>query len=389
MRAFPTNARELTTRRENTEQAEHTDAALTASKSISLTDLGVTLQTIFISPRTVGVDAKADLRRLRPLLTESGSRRTSFASRSNRDVDDPAGEIRKRLASLEPHPRAVHPAVGAPEMPPLDSAVSDSGFSATLDFAGVPRAGGNRKKVEAKAAPAIGAVHTTAIGTTTIHDDAPAILSGRTTPTAIRAGAITPANDGQTNVAAEYNRTSDRTDPGLRAFLEQIDLDTYREPLLDFGPRVASSGRKRTRGKTSNSQGVTLIGHLTQHLDTVTSIITSPDHVFFATASHDTQVLIWDTVRMERSVAAKARLTYRMDSPISAMCRIENTYCLAVAAEDGQLHVIRVHVSSGTSSKYAKVECLRAWTAAEQDGYVRHIAHVDGQCCRVIRVGMA
>jgi phosphoinositide-3-kinase regulatory subunit 4 len=338
-----------------------------------LTDLGVTPQTVFISPRTVGVDAKADLKRLRPLLGEAQSRRTSMASRSNRGAgDNPVDELRKRLATLDPLVKTPERSRQASEQPvsATSDPPSESAISSTLDLSAMTHTG--RKKVDTKGAPAVAAVHTNAIGTTTIHDEPP---SGRSTPTI---GNTRSAVAGTAPYASSY----EGQDPGVRAFLEQVDLENYREPLLDFGPRVLASHRKRApRPKTTNNpQGVTLIGHLTHHADAIVSIVTSPDQVFFATASQDCTVYIWDSAKLERSIACEPRRSYVLDSPITAMCRIENTHCLAVACEDGQLHVLRVHVATtGGSAKYGKVECIRKWHTEERDGHVTFIAHLQGK----------
>lgn len=315
------------------------------------------------------MDAKADLKRLRPLLGESQSRRTSLASRSNRGpVDNPVDELRKRLATFDPLTKTPDRSRQPSEQPVATSeqAPSESAISSTLDLAAMAHTG--RKKVDTKGAPAVAAIHTNAIGTTTIHDE-PA--SGRSTPT------LGAAVQGGNVYASSY----EGQDPGVRAFLEQVDLENYREPLLDFGPRVLASHRKRApRPKTSNNpQGVTLIGHLTHHTDAVVSIVTSPDQVFFATASEDGTVLIWDSAKLERSIACEPRRSYSLDSPVTAMCRIENTHCLAVAGEDGQLHVLRVHVAStGGSAKYGKVECVRKWQTTPHDGHVTFVTHLQG-----------
>ncbi|WVQ93835.1 hypothetical protein IAU59_000913 [Kwoniella sp. CBS 9459] len=355
------------------------EAELVAGKSISLIDLGVTPQTIFISPRTIGVDAKADLKRLRPHLSESPvSRRTSFASRSNRGtVENPLDEIKKRLATLEPMAKVDKPFVEEPltSHPESNATPSESGLSSSIDLAAMTRSG--RKKVDSKAAPAVAASHTNAVGTTTIHDEP---LSGRATPLASATfGSGTPRGS-MIPAAAPYSSSYDGQDPGVRAFLEQVDLDNYREPLLDFGPRITASHRKRTpkaKSGSSSPQAATMIAHLTQHEGAITSIVTSPDSLFFATSSEDTQILIWDSARLERSVATKPRLVYRMDAPVTTMCRIENTHCLAAAAEDGQLHVLRVHVtSSGGSSKYGRLECIRTWATDRHDGHIVFVSHL-------------
>ncbi|WWC58078.1 uncharacterized protein I303_100613 [Kwoniella dejecticola CBS 10117] len=361
--------------REDTDQfSTMPEADLMAGKSVSLTDLGVTPQTIFISPRTVGVDAKADLKRLRPYLSDSPvSRRTSFASRSNKGpVENPLDEIRKRLATMEPTSKAET----SPTEPPATSNTesiatpSESGLSSSIDLAAMSRSG--RKKIDSKAAPAIGASHANAIGTTTIHDES---LSGRTTP--IATGSFVPFTPRTT---APYSSSYEGQDPGVKAFLEQVDLENYRKPLLDLGPRITASQKKRTprmKNISSTPQSVTMIAHLTQHEGAITSIVPSPDNLFFATSSEDANIHIWDSARLERSVTTKPRLTYRMDAPIASMCRIENTHCLVVAAEDGQLHVLRVHVSgTGSSTKYSKIECIRSWKAGQEDGHVRFVTHL-------------
>ncbi|ORX34648.1 hypothetical protein BD324DRAFT_634336 [Kockovaella imperatae] len=339
--AHATRAREMT--------GEIAENVLSSGKSVSLTDLGVTPQTIFISPRTVRVDAKSDLKRLRPFLAESSSRRTSFTNRSAKE--NPIDEIRKRLAFMET-------AVPAEAIVESTESPSESGLSSTIDVKP-----GSRKRLDSKALPAIGASHTTVTGLTSIHDDA---MSGRATPMA----------DNPT-----YASSYEGPDPGLRAFLEQVDLENYREPLLDFGPKVSANQRKRApRPKsTSATPGVTMIGHLTQHTGPITAIVTPPDHLFFATASEDGQILIWDSARLERMVATRARLAYSLGSPVTCMCRIDATHCLAAASQDGQLQILRVHVAnpsrgSGTA-KYAKVESVKSWRAPV--GHVIFVHHRD------------
>ncbi|WWC85771.1 uncharacterized protein L201_000637 [Kwoniella dendrophila CBS 6074] len=324
------------------------------------------------APRTIGVDAKADLKRLRPHLSDSPiSRRTSFASKSNKGpIDNPLEEVRKRLATLEPLIK-VDNVTAEPALPTnaeSNATPSESGLSSSIDLAAMSRSG--RKKVESKAAPAVAASHDVAIGTTSIHEE---LLSGRATP--IATGIFAPATP---RSAAPYSSSYEGHDPGVRAFLEQVDLENYREPLLDFGPRIVASHRKRTprvKNVSSTPQSVTMIAHLTQHEGSITAIITSPDSLFFATSSDDRNIHIWDSARLERSVTTKPRLSYHMDAPIADMCRIENTHCLAASTEDGQVRVLRVHVgSSGGSTKYSRVECIRSWTLGE--GYVRFLTHL-------------
>ena len=80
---------------------------------------------------------------------------------------------------------------------------------------------------------------------------------------------------------------------------------------------------------------------------------------------------------LERSVATRARLSFNLESPVTAMCRIDNTHCLAVAGQDGHLQVLRVYsTSSGTSTKYSRIESVRSWQADSQEGHVTFVHHL-------------
>ncbi|EJT48342.1 hypothetical protein A1Q1_02625 [Trichosporon asahii var. asahii CBS 2479] len=297
------------------------------------------------------------------LIGESSSRRSSFASRSNRG-DNPAEEIRKRL--IGQHELSTSP-TKAP-VPRSEAAASDSVISSAVD--GSPGVTKGHVRHNSKALPAVTS-HATATGTTSVHEDS---RSGQSTPV--------PGNlaGGHVGPLAPYSSTYEGADPGVRAFLEQVDLENYREPLLDFGPRVVASHRKRgPRPRSASPQQATMIAHLPQHTGAVTAIVTAPDQMFFATASEDSSILIWDIPRLERSVAARPRLTYRMEAPVSTMCRIEETHCLAAASEDGAVHVLRVHASPGASTtKYKSIDCIRTWRTAPEDGYVIKISHLQG-----------
>jgi phosphoinositide-3-kinase regulatory subunit 4 len=271
------------------------------------------------------------------------------------------------LAALETTRRASidHTEVRSPS--PTESAIS----SRVDAPAGITPRGHRRS--DSKSGATLGTVHATALGTTSIAEDA---QSGQSTP--VPAGA-TPQ---PAHAAAPYSSTYDGKDPGVREYLEQVDLENYREPLLDLGPRVHATHRKRgPRPKASTPQSVTMIAHFPNHTGPVTAIVPSPDQLFFATASEDRTIHIWDNARLERSVSGKPRLTYRMDAPIAAMCRIEETHCLAAAAEDGTLHVLRVYVSTGggSTTKYRGIEGIRTWRCSPEDGYVMHVTHLQGE----------
>jgi phosphoinositide-3-kinase, regulatory subunit 4 len=151
-------------------------------------------------------------------------------------------------------------------------------------------------------------------------------------------------------------------------------LDNNRELQSEFGPRVHEGPIRRRNAARHNyisrENGnrrieTNLIAHLGSHSDAITGIAVSPDHMFFVSASDDKTVKVWDTARLERNVTSKARYTYgQHHAKVKAICMIEGTHCFASAAEDGNIHVVRVHVNTSQGAtaglpKYGRVQVIR------------------------------
>ena len=169
-------------------------------------------------------------------------------------------------------------------------------------------------------------------------------------------------------------------------------LDNNRELQSEFGPRVhegpirrRNAARHSYLSRDGNGRRVetNLIAHLGSHSDAITGIAVSPDHMFFVSSSDDKTVKIWDTARLERNVTSKARHTYNQHhSKVKAVCVIEGTHCFASAAEDGSVHVVRVHVSTnqgagggGGLPKYGRVQVIREHRLEIPGEYVTCIIH--------------
>lgn len=80
---------------------------------------------------------------------------------------------------------------------------------------------------------------------------------------------------------------------------------------------LVTSSKKKTKGQALFSQNQdiktwrpegSLVAHLTEHQGAVNQMSLSPDHHFFATASDDGSVLLWDTQRLEKNVTNRSRL---------------------------------------------------------------------------------
>jgi phosphoinositide-3-kinase regulatory subunit 4 len=154
----------------------------------------------------------------------------------------------------------------------------------------------------------------------------------------------------------------------LDNLIQQHDM-TY-DASQDFGPSIRSAPLKRRnnvrqtftrRHQNESRDGCQLISSLGGHGGPITGIAVAPDHCFFVTASNDKTLKVWDAARLERNITGKPRQVYtHHKARVTAVCMLENLHCFASAAENGSIHVVRVHVThSGSSPKYGKLQTVR------------------------------
>lgn len=178
----------------------------------------------------------------------------------------------------------------------------------------------------------------------------------------------------------------DGQEPGINNLLENLYLDNNRELQHDFGPKVRDGPVRRRNPVrptfTSRDEGnrkleSTLVAHLTSHSECITGLAVSPDHLFFVSVSDDKTVKVWDTARLERNVTSKPRHTYgQHHARVKCVCIIEGSHCFASAADDGSLHVVRVHVTqSGALPKYGKLQVVREHRVEIGGDYITCMAH--------------
>ncbi|KAL4253381.1 Serine/threonine-protein kinase Vps15-like protein [Abortiporus biennis] len=349
------------------------------------------------STRTMSIDhataAGAPFEDLRRRLAQINSSATSLSvSPSVRDTRSPLQPI--------PDSTSLPPSVdtGILELPtshdikrPSSPAESITSVANSSTFRGAVQflhAGVDAQK----AAPAVGSSRANATGLLLdahmrMRDTSPE-RSGASSPVSI-AGTIKGADRLRVPSVAPIS-TYDGNEAGISNLLEHLYLDNNRDLQADFGPRVHDGPlRRRNAGRHSyisrdgNQRRVetTLIAHLASHTDAITGLAMSPDHVFFVSASDDKTLKIWDTARLERNVTSKARLTYSQHhSRVKAVCTIESTHCFASAAEDGTIHIVRVHVTGGQGAggglpKYGKLQTVREHRLERPGEYVTSMAH--------------
>jgi hypothetical protein len=180
----------------------------------------------------------------------------------------------------------------------------------------------------------------------------------------------------------------DGHEAGVNNLLEHLYLDSNREYQHDFGPRVHEGPVRRRntvrqsfipRDGTARRPEATLIAQLASHTDAVTAFAVSPDHLFFVSSSDDKTVKVWDTARLERNVTSKPRFSYAQhQAKIKAVCMLEGVHCFASAADDGSLHVVRVHVSQGGAlPRYTKINTIREHRTSRSGEYITCMTHYD------------
>ncbi|KAG4305361.1 hypothetical protein PORY_001531 [Pneumocystis oryctolagi] len=163
-----------------------------------------------------------------------------------------------------------------------------------------------------------------------------------------------------------------------------INSCNFSEEIKEIDTIISSQKINKHSGKMSLDKPWrplgTLIARFFEHSKGINRVIVSPDNVFFATASDDGTVKIWDTSRLEKNVSNKSRLTYRHSTvaKVVSICFISNTYCIASGASDGSLHIIKVECINGIDAfpKYKCVKILRKYEIGK-DEYAVWMEHFE------------
>ncbi|KAJ3515360.1 hypothetical protein NLJ89_g1813 [Agrocybe chaxingu] len=240
-----------------------------------------------------------------------------------------------------------------------------------------------------KAAPAIGSSKANAIGLLDAHSklrsESSPDESGRSSPmsmsTTLRGPRVVPRIPSSLAISSY-----DGQEPGISNLLENLYLDNNRELQQDFGPRVHDGPVRRrnpsrpnfsSRDASTKRIEANLVADLSSHSEAITGFAVSPDHMFFVSCSDDKTVKIWDTARLERNVTSKARQTYgQHHAKVKCVCILEGVHCFASAADDGSLHVVRVHVTqNGALPKYNKLQVVREHRVENVGEYITCMAH--------------
>ncbi|KAH7928336.1 ARM repeat-containing protein [Leucogyrophana mollusca] len=394
---------------------------LRTTGDVEMQKLAVVPQTVFLKSRNSASEPTPRSSRITSFSRRSAdvpgrtsTPRMSRASSTDHGNGAPFDDLRRRLATIGASSSSLNlasaardrhvphsPALPATSQPstlavldqsqvhdrpssPTDSVVSTTN-SSTLRTTHRLQVGSTDGQ---KAAPAVGSSNTNAVGLleapTKMRSDGSPERSGRSSPVSV-AGTARGLHRPRVPSLLPIS-TYDGQDPGISNLLENLYLDNNRELQHDFGPRVHEGPVRRrnaarqsfiNRDNSSRRAEATLIAHLQSHSDLITGLAVSPDHLFFVSCSDDKTVKVWDTARLERSVTSKPRHTYgQHHARVKCVCMLESVHCFASAADDGSLHVVRVHVNqSGSLPKYNKLQVIREHRVDSAGEHITCMSH--------------
>ncbi|TPX59254.1 hypothetical protein PhCBS80983_g02602 [Powellomyces hirtus] len=190
------------------------------------------------------------------------------------------------------------------------------------------------------------------------------------------------------------NFAVDGKDMYLKVLLDKKTREFFPPPIPELGPRVSfptgigsATAQRQRRARTApqitsfdlktwRPEGI-LIAHLVEHTAAINCMKITADNSFFATCSDDKTVKIWDTLRLERNVTNRARLTYSgHDGKVKAITFCESSHSIASAADDGSIHVCRVDcVKTGTTNRYMGYNLVR--TIHLENDYAHLLDHYE------------
>lgn len=388
---------------------------------ISLTDLQVVPQTVFVSKLGQGDDLRT--RRSRRSGEEAQiSRRTSFltagSGRHSRlrmhstDLgsathQDPMAELRRKLTSLETSDLEIRTPLIATS---VDTPINDGTPTATKydahpftpaeSVASTPIPGHRHRPPlskngksrasatsdSSKAAPEVSAIKAHAIGHLEMSAELrfPGTASGTSPSQWSGSEAGLDSHSAQRNAPASepiLKTTYEGQDPGILAFIQSTFTPADKETTYDYGPILAvvperkrHSARKSStalNSETTPNLAPVLIADLDQHESSIQGIVVSSDHAFFVSVDLSGACLVWDVQRLERTVTTKPRLSYRTDhGRITAVCPFPRSNCFITASEDGTVEISRVWTSrQGDNLRFSRVSCVSRYLVLASSGY--------------------
>ena len=214
--------------------------------------------------------------------------------------------------------------------------------------------------------------------------DQPADLERRNdmSPVRRKVGAI------EEPVHYQPNHSYGGNNPTVLRLLDSVFDESYPTDLFEMGPYVREVDVRRPIKRAVGSEAAAdrtmwrpegnLVAMFGEHCGPVNRVVVAPDHAFFATASDDGTVKIWDSARLEKNLTRRSRQTHRhaAGARVKSLTFVENTHTLVSGATDGSIHAVRVdyhHQSNNENMRYGKLQVVRDYQLPSlEDGTVEY-----------------
>lgn len=364
--------------------------------------MDVTPLTIFVTPKPV-TKAPSGLDKLKSPASRflaDESRRPSLSGRplqlrqrmtsqdvTNNDVDN-LSELQRKLRSLD----ATHRDTGINQTKPISeigdsqpniapSSVPSTQQERSSGLIRLARSRASFGRESTKAAPVISASADHAVGKLDISITAPkssaSAASGSNTPMIIWRHTHHPPPD----LSLPYTTTYEGQDPNILALLSRTYFENpvfNLEYLGSISTRTPSSRRPGSQRAKISSKGtdnpVTLIANLTTHEKGIQNLLLPADQSYLLSVDESGLIAVWDTLRLEKSVMNKPRLSYQLEGDdVMASCGLVGRSTFAFATRNGVIQIVRV---MGIGSKQAKIVTVQQIVFDTQHGSVAHLQNL-------------
>lgn len=181
--------------------------------------------------------------------------------------------------------------------------------------------------------------------------------------------------------------------PYVQKLIEKKTRELFPEPLEELGPKVmfsSTSNLSVQRGKIvpdvySNDlknwrPTGRFVAHLAEHKQKINQMALSPDHKFFASASDDGTVKLWDTKRLEKNPINRSVITLSQEGCIKCIDFCENSHSLVYSNDKGLIQMTRIEYFDTNKSSGNVFKDFNINIEGNDDRVVA-IDHYNKGCC--------
>jgi WD40 repeat protein len=141
---------------------------------------------------------------------------------------------------------------------------------------------------------------------------------------------------------------------------------------------AAATTAQQPTGSIGQVEGL-LVSHFAEHRGAVRCLSVSSDERFFASAGADGTVRVFDSARLIKNIANRARLVVNVGAAASALTTLDGEHALAVGTESGELRVYAIeHQTSADGLMYKYNQARSTVHLAPDEGAITGVGSARG-----------